>query len=163
MAASVLLCAPTDDGFLMRIVGRGTLRESPVFRELVVKCLETEGQPEVVVDVSQCEYLDSTFMGCLIWLHKYAGELSPQRFRFFASPERFRELFAFCMLDRVLNLTQSCPEPVEEFIVIPLADLDAHELGRHVAECHRRLAELGTRESARLARIANRISRELDR
>lgn len=158
-ANTALLSAPTEHGFLLRIVGRGTFTESPAFRDFVSRCLDMEGKPQVVIDVSQCEYLDSTFMGCLIWLHKHAE--SGSRLQFFASPEKCRELFAFCMLDRVLNITRDCPQPTDEFVVLSMVDIEDNELGRHIAQCHKRLAELGTKEAARLQSVAERLSREL--
>ncbi len=159
MANTVLMSAPTEGGYLLRIVGRGTFTESPAFRDFVTRCLDMEGRPQVVIDVSQCEYLDSTFMGCLIWLHKHAE--SGSRLRFLATPEKIRDLFAFCMLDRVLNMTHECPTPTDEFVVLTMVDIEQHELGRHIAQCHQRLADLGTKEAARLQSVANRLEREI--
>ena len=159
MSNSVLLSAPTDDGFVMRIVGRGTFTESPVFREFVARCLDMESGPHVVIDITQCDYLDSTFMGCLIWLHKYAE--SGSRLKFYATPEKTRELFSFCMLDRVLNIVDARPEPTDEFLVLTMVDIESSELGRHIAECHQRLAELGSKEAAKFRSIADRLARDL--
>lgn len=160
MANSVLMSAPTSDGILIRIVGRGTFAESPAFKEFVRRCLDSEGHPKVVIDVSRCEYLDSTFMGCLIWLHKLVEP--DARLQFFGPPAKLRDLFAFCLLDRVLNITQDCPAAVDEFVVLTMVDIEQQELGRHIAECHQRLAALGTKEAARMQSVADRLSQELD-
>jgi anti-anti-sigma regulatory factor len=169
MANSVLLSAPTERGFLLRVVGRGTFTESPIFREFVTRCLDMKGKPSVVVDVTRCDYVDSTFMGCLIWLHKFAE--SGARLKFYASPEKSRELFGYCMLDLVLNIVDTCPAHTDEFVVLTMVDIETSELGRHIAECHRQLAKLGEaqsgptqsgpKESARFQSIADRLDRDL--
>jgi hypothetical protein len=98
-------------------------------------------------------------MGCLIWLHKYAE--SGSRLKFYASPEKTRDLFSYCMLDRVLTIVETCPEPTDEFLVLTMVDIESSEMGRHIAECHQRLAELGSNEAKRFKSIADRLRRDL--
>ena len=61
----------TKFGYLLRLVGRGTMRESPTVRDFA--CGAIEDGAEFVVDLSACEYLDSTFLGCLVLLHKHTN------------------------------------------------------------------------------------------
>jgi anti-anti-sigma regulatory factor len=60
------------------------MHESPAFRETVAGCLKRFPHSNVIVDLSDCHYLDSTFMGGMIWLHKLAGETRADRLRFCA-------------------------------------------------------------------------------
>ena len=53
-----------ETAYLFRIVGRGTRRESPAVRDFVRGALEDGAN--VVIDLSPCEHLDSTFLGCLV-------------------------------------------------------------------------------------------------
>ena len=159
---SGLFLARTERGFLIRIVGRGTFRESPTFRETVVQCLQRHPEAQVVVDLAECQYLDSTFLGALIWLHKYAGERSPDRLQFHADSSKARQLLSMCVLDRVLNITDRCPQPMGESVQIELLSLDREDLGRHIEQSHRKLAELGGQHESTFAGIANRLRKELD-
>ena len=58
----------TESGYLFRVVGRGTMQASPTVQEFV--CSALDDGADVVLDLSACEYLDSTFLGCLLILDK---------------------------------------------------------------------------------------------
>ena len=62
-----LLIGPISDGTVVCLVGRGTMCESPAFRDVAERLLD---RGDVVFDASRCDYLDSTFLGCLIGLKK---------------------------------------------------------------------------------------------
>jgi hypothetical protein len=135
--------------------------ESPTVRETVSHCLKQRPPRRVHVDLSDCHYLDSTFMGALIWLHKNAGEAIPDRLLFVADASKSHQLFSHSLLDRVLNVVPTCPPAIQEFVEISIADLDRDEFGRHIEECHRKLAELGGKDAGRFEKIADRIRGEL--
>ena len=70
----------TADGFLIRIQGRGTLQASPALEQFVHGSLQANQR--IVVDLSNCDYLDSTFLGCLLKLRLHVqgrGQLRIQR------------------------------------------------------------------------------------
>ncbi len=114
-----------------------------------------------MIDLSGCDYLDSTFLGCLVDLHKRHGRGRPPRFEV-AAPRRCA---AACSpssrLDALLNLIDEAPEVVGEELDLPAVAAGPAELGRHVMECHRRLAELGGPDQAAFERIADQFAREL--
>ena len=89
-----------EKGYLFRIVGRGTLRESPAVRDFV--CGAIEDGADVVMDLSQCEHLDSTFLGCLVILHQRA-ERDGGSFSVFADELARQRLFGVSHLDRVAD------------------------------------------------------------
>ena len=66
-------------------------------------------------------------------------------------------------LDAILPLRADRPERLGEEVLIPPQVLDSHDLGRHVLECHRRLAELGGANAAVFGPIADQLARDLDR
>ena len=72
----------------------------------------------VTVDLSACDYLDSTFLGCLLGLHKQfgrkaAGEGAARKtsspFAVAAPPERLAKLFGPTRLDRLIQAAQEPP------------------------------------------------------
>ena len=157
---SSLSCATTENGCLVRVVGRGTLKDSPAFRAFVQRCLATRGY-HVTVDLSDCDYLDSTFLGCLIGLHKMGGE-GDSRLKFYAQDGRCTRLFSWSMLDRYLQVSDRCPPTTDEFQEIPSCELDARELGVHIMQCHQRLAAAGGPEAEVFESIVAKLSKELD-
>src|SRR5262245_58198315 len=99
----------TDDGYIVRVEGRGTMRESPAAEVFARQALREEPARTVIFDLQACSYLDSTFLGCLITLHKEFKGLHPPRF-FVAAPAECRtRLLAPTFLDRYLNLLESPP------------------------------------------------------
>ena len=145
MATTVFMSAPIANGQLIRIIGQGTLEQSQAVRDIVTGALE-QGH-SVVIDLSQCDYVDSAFMGGLIWLHKFAGERSTDQLTFYASEKKIRELFGPSLLDRVLNIVGDRPEPTEEFTVVATESDQQSGLSQFMADCDRRFTELVERQS----------------
>lgn len=148
------------DGFVVRVVGRGTLRESPTFKEFVVQCLQHRGKT-VLVDLSQCDYLDSTFLGCLIGLQKQTAA-DRSRFVIVADSATRLRLFSTTLLDHVLSSISDCTIPEGMFQPLDIRDLDKCELGTHVAQAHRCLASTGCEDSEAFRSIAESLEEELD-
>ena len=158
--ASTLQIARSDDGHIVRVVGHGTLRESPAVREIIRLWLDR--YPGVVfVDLTQCSYLDSTFMGCLIEMHKRANEVEPTRLWLAADRFKSLQLFSSTTLDRLFHFTDESPQPVGEWVPLEAQQVDSHDLGWHVMHCHRSLAEFGGKDSSKFAAIADRLEDEL--
>lgn len=156
---SQLKVGRTRTGYLVCVEGRGTMQESTALHEFAAGCL---GSADCVlaIDLSQCEYLDSTFMGCLVDLYKECGR-SDQMFQIVAGQQRAQYLLASTHLHTVLPITESPPELISECLTIRTGKIEPQQLGRHVMECHRRLAELGGPNQAVFRRIADQLAQEL--
>ena len=142
--ASMLRVGQTASGFVVFVEGHGTLAESPAFYEFAAQSLKAElGPSTVVLDLSNCDYLDSTFLGCLAGLHRKYNRAVPHRFLVAASREKSQILLGPTRLNNLVDVTEVCPEPIGEVVELSRSILPGVDLGRHVMECHRRLAELG--------------------
>lgn len=146
------------DGCVLRVVGRGTMQESVAFRSAIESNLDCL----IVFDASECTYLDSTFLGCLIGIQKSAEKSSRGRFVIAASDAMRLQLFATSSLDKYFDFIDNCPEIIGEMQKVPVDHLDAVTLGRHIAHCHQRLADRGGPEASAFRSIADRLSRELE-
>jgi anti-anti-sigma regulatory factor len=152
----------TASGFLIQVEGRGTLSESPVLEEFAVRSLDGPCEPSTLaVDLSRCDYLDSTFLGCLVNLHRKYNRTSPHRFRVAASWDKCQKLLAPTRLNHLLDVTDVYPEPIADVMELSHQNLASADLGRHIMECHRRLAELGGSQADSFRSIADRLAREL--
>lgn len=158
MITSEFLVGQFPQGMIVRIVGRGTMQESPAFRALVD---QRPLAPVVVLDATDCEYMDSTFLGCLIWMKK-SCEGSPKRqFLIAASPATRIKLFSTTALGHYFEFIETCPEPLNDLVAIDVEKLDPETLGRHVMRCHELLADMGGEKAEAFRRVANRLSVEL--
>ena len=158
----VLKVAGTTGGYCIRVEGRGTMRESHCAAQFAARPLAEPGMA-VVVDLSACEYLDSTFLGCLVDMHRKAGKAAPPRFCVFAPPEKVHKLLYPMRLDLVLKTTAEPPQVVGDYVTLPAADPGSTDVMRHVMESHRLLADVGGPQKAAFAAIADSIERELNK
>jgi anti-anti-sigma factor len=149
----------SDDGFLVQVIGHGTMCESHAFREFIDQCF-SQGNRSVTVDMSRCDYLDSTFLGSLIGLQKRC-ERDRSRFLIAADQAARVRLFTTSVLDRYLQFTEECPRSVSEMIELETPQLDPHEMGKHVMQSHRQLAGLDCQDADKFRSIADRLESEL--
>ena len=161
-APSVVKVASSDAGSVVRIEGRGTMRQSPTVREFICRLLSAEAGT-VELDLGACTYLDSTFLGCLLDLHKRFGIIRPPRFTVAATPAEARRLFGATRLDTKLNIAAICPLINGAWHTLPTGASDAREVARHVMECHRVLSEVEGPNQAVFARIADQMERDMAR
>ncbi len=153
-----LLIGSSSDGTVLSLVGRGTMCESPAFREVAEPLLD---KGVVVFDASRCEYLDSTFLGCLIGVKKACEPFPERRFLIAASADTRLKLFCTSSLHRYFDFIDECPEVVGGCTKVDLEKPEQRELGHHVMRCHKRLAEMGGRESGAFQAIADQLANEL--
>lgn len=158
----VLKVAGITGGYCIRVEGRGTMRESHSAAQFAARPL-AEPDMAVVVDLSACEYLDSTFLGCLVDMHRRAGKSAPPRFHVVAPPEQVRKLLHPMRLELVLRPSADPPQVLGEFVPLPAADPGSADVMRHVMQCHRLLADVGGPQRAAFAAIADSIEKELEK
>lgn len=116
----------------------------------------------VIVDLSNCEYLDSTFLGCLADLHKRFAKAGNESFAVAGPLDHCKSLFGSTRLETLLIRVDSAPT-VDEMKILDVVHRDSNSFGHHVLNCHRRLAEIDNPQQAVFAEIADRLATELDK
>lgn len=154
---SHLTVGRTSTGYLIALEGKGTLFQSPSFQELVDRCLREEAST-LVVDLTDCEYLDSTFLGCLVSLHRRHNSGGRVCMEIHAPGGVRDALLRSSHLDRFFAFATGTPEILGEATSVDMSRPDRDVLGRHVEEAHRRLAELGGDDAAAFGRIAQSVA-----
>ena len=167
MPGGTLSVGRGPDGYCLRLQGRCTMAESPTaheFAERTMRPTDDGAGNALYVDVTQCTYLDSTFLGSLLDLHRRHGKANPPKMALVATPEARKKLFEATHLHTVFNFTESCPGPIDAWVDLPcLATRTSGEVARHVMECHRRLAEIDGPNQASFAAVAQQLERELSK
>ena len=163
MAGGSLSVGRTADGYCLRLHGRCTMSESPAAHAFVERSIR-EGAENVYVDVTDCAYLDSTFLGSLLDLHRRHGKEKPAKFSLIATPEARAKLFQPTHLHTVFNFADRPPGSAETWVDLPcLPARTPGDLARHVMECHQRLAEIEGPSRASFAAVAQQLERELSK
>jgi anti-anti-sigma regulatory factor len=155
---SEFLIGRFSEGVVVRIVGRGTMQESLAFRAAVEPGLDAG---VVVFDATHCDYVDSTFLGFLIWMKKACEQSAERRFVIAASHATRLKLFSTSSLDGYFDFVEACPEPLDKFVAIDAEERNPKELGRHVMRCHELLAEMGGRQAKPFKAVVDRLAKEL--
>jgi anti-anti-sigma factor len=148
-----------SDGYVVQIHGRATLRESPALQSFVKEAF-AQGCGRLVVDLSECESLDSTFQGCLLSLARRCGRSTASHFEVAEPSAESRRMLAASHLIQFLPLVDAAPTPIGETTPLPSEDVDARTLGEHILDCHRRLAEVGPSDG-KFRRVIEQLEREL--
>lgn len=151
--------APIADGCLLRVTGRGTVRESRVIKDIGVRTLKGDPNAKVFLDIADCSYVDSTFLGTLIDLHRSGDS---KRFSLIAPAEHRQKLLGIARLDKLIAGVDTAPATVGESHAIPSLEATPKEIVKHVMECHRRLAEVDCPMRQIFARIADQMEKELE-
>ena len=155
-----LCVAPSARGYVVRVQGNGTSKHSPTLAAFVKSVFEDDGETSVAVDLLTCDYLDSTFLGCLLNLQRAGTE---SRFEVVVDEAARERLLAATRLDSYLNLVGKPPRSTSPFKKLESGAVSEHEFGQHVMESHRALAEVPSEFASRFKQIASQLMSELDR
>lgn len=155
-----LMVGRTSGGYLLRVEGQGTMRESQAVHAFAVDSLQI-AQSTFTIDLSQCEYLDSTFLGCLFDIYRMFGQQTPARFRIFAPTPACRKMMAGVRLDAVVPIIDELPEAPVEFAPLETSASFDDGMAEHVMHCHQQLGEHAGEAGEVFLSIAERMAREL--
>jgi len=149
----------TESGYLLRVARRGTLHESPAVRDFVEGAVEDGA--DIVLDLSVCEYLDSTFLGCLVILQR-GSKNSDGSFAVLADESVQRKLLRTAGLHHLLTFVDERPQSIGEPVELRTSNLQRNDFCRHLLEAHRKLADLGGPTADEFRGVAEQLAKELD-
>jgi anti-anti-sigma regulatory factor len=156
--ATTITIGRIDSRYTVRLSGKGTWRESCCCQQLAAQCLESS-DASLVIDLSACEYLDSTFLGCLVELRRKFGKTEPPRVALIADDEHRAQLFGHSRVDTILKFIDPSRETPPQWTKVPVAQ--SSDAAQHIMQCHKALAELGGEQHTTFAKIAERMSQEM--
>ena len=154
-----LLAGRTEKGYVVRVQGRGTSAHSPALADFAMECFARDPDEVITVDLLGCEYLDSTFLGCLLKLQR-AG--TPARFQVVADEAVRERLLTTTQLDSYLTLIPSAPPTASKFLRVDAKPHSELELGRHIMEAHEALSAVPSNVASKFRAIAAQLKVELD-
>lgn len=157
--ASRISACRTASGYMVSVEGNGTFSESHAFHQFVSQCHDGD-KLSLVVDLQKCRYLDSTFLGCLVSLHRRYRDLTSGQFAIVASDERIEALLKPTQLHKLLAIIDTPPEAIGQSVTISTQSTGAGDLGRHIMECHRLLCEIEGPCQEAFRRVAEQLARE---
>jgi anti-sigma B factor antagonist len=107
-AVSSVQVGLADQIVWVRVDGRGTFQNSTGLKEFATEMMR-RGHREFIVDLKNCELMDSTFMGTLAGM---AMRLGPEGKLHIVHPNpRCRQVLRNLGLDRIVSLEEDAPAP----------------------------------------------------
>ncbi|MFA3783464.1 STAS domain-containing protein [Melioribacteraceae bacterium 4301-Me] len=92
---------------------RATLAKAVKFREFVNETIDN-GTVKLIVDLSMCEYVDSTFLGAIVSLFKRVNSLNGD-LRLVYNKEAPSLMFVLTRMDKVFKTFQNIDEAIQSY------------------------------------------------
>jgi len=157
-----LKVARSGDTVYVRACGYCSASVCPAFRSYAEEMMK-DGYRQFALDLTECEGMDSTFMGVLLGIHMYlvgvqGGAVTVAN----ASPHCIR-LLEVIGLARILEVTD---EPIEfpefELATLRQEDVDPTEKAFLIRQAHEHLVDVDRRNEERFGALLAALRRELD-
>ncbi|HUI08415.1 MAG TPA: STAS domain-containing protein [Verrucomicrobiae bacterium] len=161
-----------DDRIYVRVVGRGTFQNSQPLQQFAGEMIE-QGEKEFVVDLEQCQGMDSTFLGVLAGIGLRLREIGcPSALRVINIGGRQMESLRTLGLDRLFDIQtgrQTVPEGAD---FCPLADADVTQLthpltkeeaANLILEAHNNLVRADKRNALQFRELTRSLREAIDR
>ncbi|MEQ8822141.1 MAG: STAS domain-containing protein [Sumerlaeia bacterium] len=156
-----------DDIAVVRVHGRGSFQNS-VFLERFAKHLQEQGRPaEFIVDLGECETLDSTFMGMLASVSQTQKRAGRHQLVVVNVNDHVRRLLKTLGLTYLLEIHES--ETTRATDALAKADLkpaEQEDISRldqilHTLEAHKTLVELDGENEVRFQSVIHYLERSV--
>lgn len=129
-------------GITVQVVGWGRMQQSMPVRRLGESCL-AEGSGLFRVDLRHCSYLDSTFLGTLLYLQRAARKLGKGQVVLISpSPECCR-LFKQIGVEDCFAVACVDEFPAEDWRELSCPSDDVEAFNQNVIQAHEELANVG--------------------
>ena len=124
LPGDALQVAVQGDRALIRVIGRGSFKNSPALKEFSISAIDG-GCRRLILDMAQCIGMDSTFMGVLAGLAFRLGRPLDGRIILVNLNERTRGLLATLGLDEAVeaHLTGDMPADLQPLLAAPASAL----------------------------------------
>jgi anti-anti-sigma regulatory factor len=102
-----LTAAYIDDMAVIRVEGRGSFKISPPMKQFIHQVLDTKSATRILIDMSDCSGMDSTFMGVVAGLACLIKSKPEFKFKLFNLSEKNKKLLVTLGVDRVVDYSMA--------------------------------------------------------
>lgn len=144
-----LTAAYIDQTVVIRIEGRGSFKISPSLKQFIHRTVEAKSASRILLDMSLCKSMDSTFMGVLAGLSYQISKNPDCTFKLTNLSEKNEKLLRTLGVDRVVNYSQTLTDDEADLMdrlspeTTPLdsGTADPLEAAKTSLEAHEKLVE----------------------
>ena len=98
-----LTAAYIDNIAVIRVEGRGSFKVSPSMKQFIYQVIDKQSADRIVLDMSDCTGMDSTFMGVIAGLACLIKSKPGIKFKLIHLSEKNKKLLVTLGVDRVVN------------------------------------------------------------
>jgi anti-anti-sigma factor len=159
-----VLARQESDTLCFLVVGKVTCHHSPALHQYAEEGL-VRGAKRIHVDLRDCVYCDSTFLGTLLQLKRRCDRDNPDAFRLVCPSAQFRQMLAqigaerlFQIVDHATTDTQTTWQQLDD-------DVDrvgALRFKQNVVDAHQELAKAGGALGQRFGPLAEAVRSEFE-
>ncbi|MBR5624233.1 STAS domain-containing protein [bacterium] len=129
----------------VRIFGRGTFQVMADFRDFVQKSLD--GGMGVFIDLSECETLDSSFIGTLVALSMKSKKGDERLIKLFNVSEHVKNILTTLGLMNILDVRDAAPVGEGQYSALQTTVHDKVEITSLMLDAHLTLSEINERNA----------------
>jgi len=111
-----LTAAYIDQTAVIRIEGRGSFKISPPMKQFVHRVIESKSANRILIDMSDCCGMDSTFMGVLAGLSYHVKNKTGVTLKLINLSEKNQKLLITLGVDRVVDYSLSATGEEKELV-----------------------------------------------
>ena len=167
MEKSTVQVARNGDLVYIQVIGRGSFQNASHVKHFAEEVLKN-GAREIVIDLKECTYLDSTFLGTLagIGIKLRTATQEAATLRILNATARNTELIQNLGLDRLFQFTNEAETPAAEMPADAVQKLDGGpagkiETGETMLEAHETLMQWDARNVAKFKDVVAYLKEDL--
>ena len=168
METSKILVARRANLGFVKVVGRGSFQNSGCLKSFYQQLLNDKAQKanRFIIDLGECTYLDSTFLGILLGLGLKLRAAGNGLLDILNASPRNIELLKNLGLDRLINITSKPAEEVNGTATASLEELNCaiptkKEAGPTILEAHEALMEFDPRNVPKFKDVVEFLREDL--
>ena len=151
-----------DNGYI-EVLGPGTMNTAPILKDISHAMID-EGKKTIFLNMNQCDYVDSTFMGTLVNIQERFGKkgMPDGKILLINMKDDHKKLFRMVGID---NIIESLPDEVDvpdfDLKVIEDCDVAREEKLKVVVEAHEKLVQLNEVNKEKFENFVNVVKQEM--
>jgi anti-anti-sigma regulatory factor len=122
-----LTAAYIDRTAVIRVEGRGSFKISPPMKQFIHQVINTRSAERILIDMSDCSGMDSTFMGVVAGIACFIKSKSDFQFKLINLSEKNQKLLITLGVDRVVDYSLSVSGEEQELLAHPASDAQTLE------------------------------------
>ena len=157
-----ILVGKCDNIVILRIYGKGDFINSQYVKDYIYNLLESEN-PEIIIDLSQCSTMDSTFMGTLAGISSKLMQKKLHKLILLNMNSHIEALLKNLGLLYILDSRNKIEPPISsEMKPIDMQELSKTNCIIHMIEAHEKLIEADSKNEVKFESVLNLLKKKLN-